>query len=109
MTTTTDVATIIADADTYAKALLQDAGTAADSILSAAASSEPQALEKVEQDTFTTLLDFVPSAWRSEVSALASPIVNGVETNFNAAVNATVAKGLAVAKARIDALTGATG
>ena len=105
----TNINAIVTDAAGYAKGLLKAAGTAADSLLSTAANSAAQELPKIETDAFNVLIDFVPSAYRSAVQGFVSPLVNQVEQQFNGVLTADIAKGLVVAKTRIDAITGATG
>lgn len=104
-----DVNTIVADAEGYAKKLLTDAGNAADALLNTANNQAAQALPQIETDTFNALMDFVPSAYRAPVAAFVSPLVQKAEAQFNGTITADIAKGIAIAKARINAVTGATG
>jgi len=109
MAQATDVQTIISDAAGYAKKILLDAGNAADKILDTAAANASQDLPKIETDVFNALMDFVPSAYRQMVAAFVAPLVAGVEEKFNGTITADIAKGIAIAKLRINAVTGATG
>jgi hypothetical protein len=105
----TDVQAILADAEGWAHDNLTAAGNAADSFLTAAASGVGTTVQKIETDALTTLIDFIPSSYRAPAQAALTPFVTGAETTLNAAISADVAKGLAIAKARINAVTGATG
>lgn len=105
----TDVSKILADAEGWALDNLTAAGNAADSFLTAAAAGVGAKVQAIEDDALTTLIDFVPSSYRDAAKGALTPFVAGAESTLNAAVTSAVAKGLAIAKARINAVTGATG
>ncbi|MBC5805613.1 MAG: hypothetical protein ACR2KS_10070 [Candidatus Eremiobacter antarcticus] len=104
-----DLSAILADAEGYVRGTLKAAGSAADAVLDKAAGDANTTLPKLEDDALKVLIDFVPSSFRAFVEPFVRTAFAGSSASLNTAITADIAKGLAFAKARIDAITSASG
>lgn len=92
------VASLAAPLLTAAKGVL-------DQLIATLETDDPTAtVVSIETETFDVLIDFVPSAFRPEVGALLTPLLDTAEAKLNPDVSLAVKNGLAIAKVRIDAL-----